>query len=149
MKRTAAFWWMGVGLLFAAALLVPGQVQAKEQGGAYYKMQMEKLFKELNLSPAKAKEFTAVNKKYYQGRKELIDKLRKNETDLEKALAAPQPDEGKVKQLVALVVGGQQKLFQSFQAQRQAEMALLTPLQQGKYLMALRKWHREMITRHK
>ncbi len=63
------------------------------------------------------------------------------ESDLEKALAAPKPDEARIKELVAAVIQGHDQLFQSLKEQRQAEMALLTPVQQGKFIMALRKWH--------
>ena len=63
------------------------------------------------------------------------------ESDLEKVLAAPQPDESRTKDLVAAVIKGHDQLFQSLKEQRQAEMALLTPVQQGKFIVALKKWH--------
>ena len=36
------------------------------------------------------------------------------------------------------------RLMASFKAQRQEEMALLTPSQQGKFILALKKWHQEL-----
>jgi hypothetical protein len=39
---------------------------------------------------------------------------------------------------------GHDQLFQSLKAQRQEEMALLTPVQQGKFVLALKKWHGNM-----
>ena len=60
-----------------------------------------------------------------------------------KPSTAPQPDAGKINELVAAAIAGQDKLFATFKAQRQEEMALLTPLQKGKFLIALQKWHHE------
>lgn len=143
MKRND-FWLMVLVLLMAAMLLTPGNRQAQaEPPGSRHKLDWEKLVKELNMTPEKAAEFQAVGAKYSQTRKNLIEKLKNNETDLEKAVASPKPDLGKIKELVPVIIADHNQLFESFKAQRQEEMTLLTPLQQAKYLLALKKWHEE------
>ncbi len=143
MKRND-YWLMALVLLLAAMLPIPGNCQAQAKpAGSHYKLEWDKLAKELNLTPEKAAEFQAVGAKYSQIRKDLIEKLQKNETDLEKAVAGPKPDEVKIKELVPVIIADHNQLFESFKAQRQEEMTLLTPLQQAKYLLELKKWHEE------
>jgi Spy/CpxP family protein refolding chaperone len=145
MKNKTDLWLRGLGLLLVAALLSPGLAQPKEEGeGSHLGIPREKLIIELNLSPDKAQEFLAVGGKYDQSRKEVIERIKKNENELGKALLAPQPDEGKINELVAALISDHDVLFETFKAQRQEEMALLTPMQRGKFLLALKKWHEEM-----
>lgn len=61
-------------------------------------------------------------------------------------MAAPQPDGIKITGLVATITADHNRLWETFRAQRQEEMALLTPMQQGKF-MALKKWHQEMCVK--
>jgi Spy/CpxP family protein refolding chaperone len=143
MKRND-FLRMGLGLLIVAMLLTPGNCPAQPAPpGSNYKLEWEKLAKELNLTPEKAAQFQEIGAKYSQTRESLVEKLKKNETDLEKAVAAPKPDEVKIKELVPVIIADHNQLFESFKMQRQEEMTLLTPLQQAKYLLALKKWHEE------
>ncbi len=142
--KSSDFWLMALVLMMATMLLTPGNRQAQaEPVGSHYKLEWEKLVKELNLTPEKASEFQAVGAKYSQTRTDLIEKLKKSETDLEKAVAGPKPDEVKIKELVPVIIADHNQLFESFKAQRQEEMTLLTPVQQAKYLLALKKWHEE------
>jgi Spy/CpxP family protein refolding chaperone len=137
-------WLRALVLLVAALFLTPGNFEAQAAPlGSQYKLEWERLVKDLNLTPEKAAEFLALGTKYSQTRQSLIEKLKKNETDLEKAVTGPKPDEVKIKELVPVVIADHNQLFESFKAQRQDEMALLTPLQQAKYLLALKKWHEE------
>lgn len=144
MERKSGFWRAFWGLFLGLMLLAPGLVLAKEEPPAGQMMDRGKLIKELNLSPEKAKEFEALGAKYAQGRKEIIDRIKKNEMELEKSLAVPQPEEGKIKDLAATVTADHDKLFETFKNQRQEELRLLTPVQQGKFILALKKWHEEM-----
>jgi Spy/CpxP family protein refolding chaperone len=138
------FWRLALVLLMAAMLLTPGTGQAQsEPAGGHYKLEWEKLVKELNLTPKKAAEFQAIGAKYSQTRQGLIETLKNNEAELEKAVATPQPDEAKINKLVPEIISGHNQLFESFKVQRQEEMTLLTPVQQAKYLLALKKWHEE------
>ena len=116
---------------------------------AFFKKERENLVSELKLSPDKAKEFLAAGDKYDQKRKDIFDEIKKNETDLNQALSASPPDESKIKSVVGDAISNQEKLFETFKDQRKDEMALLTPLQQGKYIMTLMKWHRTMHERKK
>jgi Spy/CpxP family protein refolding chaperone len=148
MKKRTDFWQVCLGLLLVVALLTPGIGQAREEPGSSPAMQREKLAKDLNLTPEKAKEFQVVDEKYDQSREEIIGQMRNNENELEKALAITQPDEAKIKELVAAIAAGHDKLVDTFKAQRREEMLLLTPVQQGKFLMALKKWHEEMCMKY-
>ncbi len=141
MKRKTDFRLMWLGLLLVAALLAPSLGQAQEKHEGSYSELQQNLVKELNLTPDKAKEFLAVGEKYDRSRVEIIGKIDKTDSELEKALAAPQPDAGKINELVAAAVADQDQLFTTFKAQRQEEMALLAPVQKGKFLLALKKWH--------
>ena len=148
------FWMIGVGLLVAVGLLVPAMAQEKKAQGKetmaeFFKKERENLCGELKLSPDKAKEFLAVGEKYDQKRKEIIEQIKKNEADLKAALAASPPDGAKVKSVVDDAVANQEKLFDTFKDQRREEMGLLTPIQQGKYLLILMKWHRTMYEKKK
>ncbi len=143
MKRND-FWLSALVLLMTAMLLTPGNCQAQaEATGRRYKLEWDNLVKELNLAPEKAEKFQAIGAKYSETRKALVEKLSQNETDLEKAVASPTPDEAKIQELVPGIIAAHNQLFESFKAQRQEEMTLLTPLQQAKYLLALKKWHEE------
>jgi Spy/CpxP family protein refolding chaperone len=135
---------MALGLLMAATLLTPGNCPAQPQSpGSHHKLEWEKLAKELDLTSEKARQFQAIGAKYSQTRESLVEKLQKNETDLEKAVAGPKPDEDKIKELVPAIIADHNQLFESFKMQRQEEMTLLTPVQQAKYLLALKKWYEE------
>jgi Spy/CpxP family protein refolding chaperone len=134
-----------VVLLMVVALLAlgPGQTWG-EPGPGYMKMEQETLCKDLGLTPEQAKAFQAIGNKFDKNREAIVADLKNKEDDLAKALAAPKADEQKIKGLVAQVTQGHDQLFQSLKAQRQEEMAMLNPVQQGKFLMALKKWHEGM-----
>jgi Spy/CpxP family protein refolding chaperone len=144
--RSSDFCLMALVVLSAVMLLIPCNFQAQAAPeGSYYKLEWEKLVKELNLPPKKAAEFQAIGAKYSETRESLIEKLKKNEADLEKVVGEPKPDEAKIKELVPMIIAEHNQLFESFRMQRQEEMTLLTPLQQAKYLLALKKWHEENL----
>jgi Spy/CpxP family protein refolding chaperone len=148
MKKRTDFWLVCLGLLLAVAVLTPGLGQAREERGGSPGMHKEKLTMDLNLTPEKAKAFQVVDEKYDQSRQEIIERIRNTESELGKVLAVNQPDEGKIKELVAALGAGHDRLVETFKAQRREEMALLTPVQQGKFLLALKKWHEEMCIRY-
>ena len=89
-----------------------------------------------------------MGEKYDQSREGIIERIRNNESELEKALAVTQTDEAKIKELVAALGVGHDKLVETLKAQRREEMVLLTPVQQGKFLLALKKWHEEMCMKY-
>ncbi len=145
MPRKTNFW---LALFLAAALLAPGLGQAKEEPTDEGKAQWQQLIRNLNLAPDQAKSFQAVEEKYGQIRQDLTARIKQNEDDLEKAMAAAQPDDTKLKELVAKIIGDHNKLFETYKNERQAEMALLSPMQQAKFLLGLKKWHQEMCDRY-
>ena len=145
MKEHRGFWHMRVGSLLLMALLVLGSGQARGEGrGSYAGPERETLMKELGLTAEQVKAFQAVGDKCDLNRDKIIAEIRSKENDLEKALSAATPDEGKVKGLVAAITSAHDQLFQTVKTQRQEEMALLTPIQQGKFILALKKWHEGM-----
>ena len=54
-------------------------------------------------------------------------------------MAAATPDEAKIKDLVAAIRADQEKMAKSFMSQKDEDLALMTPVQQGRYLMLLHK----------
>ena len=79
----------------------------------------------------------------------IIANIKKSSDELKAALAAATPDEAKVKELVNAVTAGQDNLFASFKKQREEEMGLMTPIEQGKYLMAMSQWRQKMMEKQK
>lgn len=149
MKKQRASWLDGFMLLLVVILMTPALGHPEEKETGDLEMQRGKLVQELSLSPDKAKEFLAVGEKYHQIREEVIGRIKKGESDLEIALAAPQPDDSKINQIVTALIADHDQLFETFKAQRHEEMALLTPVQRGKFLMALKKWHDEVAQKEK
>ncbi len=141
-----------LGLLCAilsAMLVVPALAQAKKDTGEVFKERREQMIKNLKLAPEKEKVIIASEEKYAKERKEIISAMKKANAELEAAMKAAKPDDAKIKGLVEAITSGQDKLFASFKSQRDEEMAQMTPVEQGKYLMALNKWREEMAAKFK
>jgi Spy/CpxP family protein refolding chaperone len=136
-----------VSLIVAVLLLAPGLAQAKDWG--QFKERRDKTFKEMKLSPEKTKEIQQVEERYAKERKETLDNLKKNQDELKQAMAAATPDESKVKELVSNIVSMQDKLVDSYKSQRNDELALMTPVQQGKYIQALGEWKYQKMEKKK
>ena len=140
MKGKSHFLSSAIFLILTSLLLVPALGQAKEDSWAEkHKMRRAAMVKELKLSPEKAKDFNAVEEKYAKDRQELVARLKKSQAELQKALAAATPDEAKIKDLVAAIRADQEKMAKSFMSQKDEDLALMTPVQQGRYLMLLHK----------
>ena len=73
--------------------------------------------------------------------------VKKANEDLQAALAAAKPDEAKLKELVSALTADQDKMFASFKSQRDEELALMTPLEQAKYLIILGQWRQKMMNK--
>lgn len=128
-----------------AALVIPVLGQAKEKMEGQLKELKAQILKQMKLAPDKEKAFMAVDDKYAAERTKIIADLKKSQGELKTALATAKPDEGKVKDLVSAITSGQDKLFASFKDQRDEELALLSPVEQGKYLLALTEWRHKMM----
>jgi hypothetical protein len=131
--------------ILSAMLVIPALVQAKDDSAEHFKAFRAQLIKSLKLAPDKEKAVMAVEDKYAAERQEIISGLKKTDEELRAALAPANPDEAKVKGLVSAITAGQDKMFASFKNQQSEELALMTPIQQGKYLMALREWRHKMM----
>jgi hypothetical protein len=134
--------------ILSAMLLMPALGQAKEEKGAGYKAQKDQIIKELKLAPEKEKAILAVEDKYARERQEIIAGVKKANDDLQAALASAKPDEAKLKEVVSALTASQDKMFASFKNQRDEELALMTPVEQAKYLMVLGQWRQKMMEKH-
>lgn len=126
-------------------LVVPALAQAKGEMEGHFKELKGQILKQMKLAPDKEKAFMAVDDKYAAERQKIIADLKKSQEDLHAALAEAKPDEAKIKDLVSALTAGQDKLFDSFKSQRNEELALLSPVEQGTYLMAMSHWRHEMM----
>ena len=131
--------------ILSAMLVMPALGQVKGEEGAQFKEKKDQMIKELKLAPEKEKAMLAVADKYARERKEIVDGVKKANVDLQAALAAATPDEAKLKELVSALNAGQDKMFASFKNQRDEELALMTPAEQGKYLLTLGQWRQKMM----
>ncbi len=145
MKRMFNFKLAALCAILSAALVVPAFAQEKKDVAEGFKQERAQMIKGLKLAPDKEKALLGVEEKYVPPRKEIIAGLKKDRDGLNAALAAPTPDEAKIKDEVSAITSGQDKLFDSFKSQRNEEMGLLSPLEQGKYLAAMEKWRHGMM----
>jgi hypothetical protein len=135
--------------ILGVVLLMPALGQAKEKGEAGYKAQKAQILKDLKLAPEKEKAILAVEDKYAAERQAIIANVKQANADLQAALAAPNQDEAKLKDLVSALTTNQDKIFASYKNQRDEELALMTPAEQAKYLIVLGQWHqKQMAKRH-
>lgn len=134
--------------LLSAALVSPALGESQGDMAKKFKEQRSQMIKKLKLAPEKEKAMMALEDKYGAERKDLFAGLKKSRDELQAALAAPKPDEAKIKDLVTALTSGQEKVFASFKSQRDEELALMTPVEQGKYLMEMWQWHQEMMKKH-
>jgi len=135
-------------VILSGLLVAPALAQKKEGSWERFKEGKAKVIKGLNLAPEKQKELTAVEEKFGKERKEIFESLKKDYDQLEKEVAAAKPEEMKVKEQVAVITATQDKLFATFKSQRSGELALMTPVQQGRYLLGLRKLYHESMGLH-
>ena len=145
MKRIFNFKLAALCAILSAALVVPAWAQGKDNVAEGFKKERIQMIDQLKLAPDKEKALIGVEEKYVAPRKEIIAGLKKTRDDLNAALAVPTPDEAKIKDLVSAITSGQDKLFDSFKSQRNEELGMLTPVEQGKYLAAMEKWRHGMM----
>jgi Spy/CpxP family protein refolding chaperone len=140
-----------LGALFtilSVLLVMPamGQTgQTNEELGKQLKDYKAQILKDVKIAPEKEKALMAVEDKYSNMRGEIVEKSKQAWDGLQAALAAAPPDDAKVKAGVAGYIDGQAQLYQNFRKQLEEELALMTPIQQGKYLMAMEKWRQQCM----
>jgi len=125
-------------------LVMPALGQLNEDLGKKLCAFKAKTLKELKIAPDVEKKLLAAEEKCVVAREKIIADLKKSKEDLQAALAVPSPDEAKVKGLVNTFTAAQLNLFNSFRNELNEEMALMSPLQQGKYLMAMERWRQDV-----
>lgn len=132
--------WIILGVLFLLTSLHPSQ--AKEGGWERLKekIKITKELHDLKLAPDKEAAVLAVEQKYAKERQDLMAALKKYRQDLKAALAAATPDEAKIQDLVRATNATQDKLLTSFKMERDEAMALMTPVQQGQFIMLMGNW---------
>ena len=148
MKGKLIFKLGALSTILSFLLVVPALGQVNEELGKQLKDYKAQILKDLKIAPDKEKALVAVEEKYSLKRGEIVDSSKKAKDDLQAALAAANPDEAKVKGLVAAYIDAQAKLFNSFRNQLDEELAQMSPLQQGKYLVAMEKWRQCMPKYH-
>jgi Spy/CpxP family protein refolding chaperone len=144
MKGKLIFKLGALSTILSFLLVVPALGQLNEDLGKKLCAFKAQTLKDLKIAPDKEKKLLALEEKCVTAREKTIADLKKAKEDLQAALAAATPDEAKVKALVTAFTAAQLKLFNSFQDELNQEMALMSPLQQGKYLMAMERWRQDV-----
>jgi Spy/CpxP family protein refolding chaperone len=137
-----------LGLLCAilsAMLVAPALGQGKDGPEEQFKQRRMEMIKQLKLAPDKEKALLAVEEKYESQRQAMAASMMKTKDDLQAAVASANPDEAQSKELVASLTSGMDALFNSFKSQREEELALMTPVDQGKYLLDMMNLRDEMM----
>jgi Spy/CpxP family protein refolding chaperone len=145
MKGKLIFKLGALSTILSCLLIIPalGQSVGDEMGQKLCAFKAQ-TFKELKIAPDKEKAMSAMEEKCVATRQEIMARIKKCKDDLQAALAAANPDEAKVKALVTAFNAAQVELFNSYKKELDDELAQMTPLQQGKYLMALERWRVEV-----
>ena len=144
MKGKLIFKLGALSTILSFLLVIPALGQLNEDLGKKLCAYKAQTLKELKIAPDKEKKLLALEEKCVVAREKIIADLKKCKEDLEAALAVASPDEAKVKGLVNAFTAAQLDLFNSFRNELNEEMAQMTPLQQGKYLMAMERWRQDM-----
>jgi hypothetical protein len=148
MKGKLIFKLAALSTILSVLLVVPalGQTgQTNEELGKQLKDYKAQILKDVKIAPEKEKALMAVEDKYSIMRGEIVEKSKQAWDGLLAALAAATPDDAKVKAAVAGYIDGQAQLYQNFRKQLEEELALMTPIQQGKYLVAMEKWRQQCM----
>jgi len=144
MKGKLIFKLGALSTILSFLLVVPALGQVNEDLGKKLCAYKAQTLKELKIAPDKEKTLLAVEEKCVAERQKIIAGLKKTKEDLQAALAVANPDEAKVKGLVNAFIAAQLNLFNSFRNELNEEIAQMSPLQQGKYLMAMERWRQDM-----
>jgi hypothetical protein len=77
-----------------------------------------------------------------------LERIHKSEEQLEKLLSDQKPDEGKLKELITAITSDQDILVNTYKGRRDEILVLLTPVQQGQYLLATWKWQQKFLEKY-
>jgi Spy/CpxP family protein refolding chaperone len=144
MKGKLIFKLAALSTILSFLLAIPTLGQVTEDLGKKLCDYKAQTLKELKIAPEKEKALLAAEEKCVAERQKIFADLKKSKEDLQAALAAPKPDEAKIKDLVKTFVAAQTNLFNSFRNELKDELAQMSPIQQGKYLMAMERWRQDV-----
>ena len=136
------------GVVLSVLVGTPSLAPAKEEGQSDSQALRDHLVKTLNLRPDKAKKFMQAEEKYDRIRQEAVERINKSAEQLEKLLSGEKPDEGKLKELTTAIASDQDILVNTYKGRRDETMAMLTPVQQGEYLLATWKWQQKLLEKY-
>lgn len=145
MKGKFIFKLWALSAILSVLLVVPALGQTDEELGKQLKEYKAQTFEQMKFNADKTKALLAVEDKYSLKRGEIIDASKKAWDALQAGLAAATPDEAKVKGLVKAYIDSQAKLFASFKEEMDEELAQMSPVQQGKYLVAMEAWRQKCM----
>jgi Spy/CpxP family protein refolding chaperone len=149
MKGTFNLRFGALWIILGALVLLPPLHFAQAKAGGWEQIKEKvKIIKELHdlkLTPDKEAALLALDQKYAKERKDLVAALKKYREDLKAALGKANRDEAKIQDLVSAAKAAQDTLLTSFKMERDEAMALMTPIQQGQFIMYMGNWFQEMI----
>ena len=136
------------GVVLSVLVGTPSLASAKEEGQSDSKAFRNHLVQTLNLRPDKERMFIHLEEKYDRIRQEAVERINKSAEQLEKLLASEKPDAAKLKELTAAMASDQDILVNTYKGRRDETMALLTPVQQGSYLLVAWKWQQKLLEKY-
>ena len=146
MKGKLIFKLWALSAILSVVLVFPALGQTTdEEIGKQFKEYKAQTFEQLKFNADKTKKLLAVEDKYSKQRGEVMEASKKAWDDLQAALGAATPDEAKVKGFVKAYIDTQSKLFASFKDEMNEELAQMSPVQQGKYLVAMEVWRQKCM----
>ena len=145
MKGKLIFKLWALSTILSVLLVFPALSQTDEEIGKQFREYKTQTFEQLKFNADKTKALLAVEDKFSKQRGEVMDASKKAWDDLQAALAGANPDEAKVKGFVTAYIDTQSKLFASFRDEMDEELAQMSPVQQGKYLVAMEAWRQKCM----
>ncbi len=139
---------MVAGVALCVLLGTPSLAPAKAEGQSNLPTLGVYLVKTLKLRPDKARIFLQAEEKYDRVRQEALERIDNAEEKLEKLLSSQKPDAEKLKGLISAIASDQDILVKAFKDRRDVAMAMLTPVQQGQYLLATWKWQKKLLNKY-
>ena len=137
-----------VGVVLSVLVGTPSLAPAKEEGQSDSEAFQVHLVKILNLRPDKARIFMQIEEKYDRIRQEALERINKSSEQLDELLSGGKPDEGKLKELTTAIASDQDILVNTYKARRDETKAMLTPIQQGEYLLAAWKRQQKILGKY-
>lgn len=136
------------GVLLSVLVGTSSLASAKEEGQGDIQAFRVHIINTLDLRPDKAKKFILVEEKYDRIRQEALERINNSAQQLEKLQSAEKSDEGKLKELTTAIASDQDILVNTYKSRRDEIMAMLTPVQQGQYLLATWKWQQNLLEKY-